>query len=240
MKQKLTLAGCVVAGALLANCGGKTIRTDSTVQGHLDVESFPSTPAAVQAKDERGKVTRFDVTDGNFELVLERNHTYRLEVAFADGSEPIVFPRTGGALDLDFKVSSGGSIVALGAVRHFDAAPVDGFHVMSVQSTGQGDVGECVDGFVQGTGEACADDDAKVSCEGGEGDNVEQQGEHQDGETASDGDGECEDGFDLTLGASCVDEPEADPSSPMAVPEHNVPNDFGGCADGEEEGGEED
>lgn len=55
-------------------------------------------------------------------------------------------------------------------------------------------------------------------------------------------DGECEDGKDAITGAACTDEDGsggADPTKPMAVPEHNAPADVAGCkelgdGDGEE------
>ena len=58
----------------------------------------------------------------------------------------------------------------------------------------------------------------------------------------SESDGECENGVDQTTGAACTDPEEgdddADPAGPMAIPEHNAPDDVAGCqgdGDGEEE-----
>ena len=130
-------------------------------------------------------------------------------------------------------------MVALGAVRHFDRAPQPGFTVKSSTkpatvgaTTAQGEVGECVDGAIKGSGAACVDDDDKTSCEGGKA-GVDNQA-----------DGECENGKDAKTGAPCTDDDQAgdlaDPAQPMAVPEKNPPNDVTGCEDGENDGEEND
>lgn len=67
------------------------------------------------------------------------------------------------------------------------------------------------------------DDNNKAQCQYGE------QDDHADGE--------CENGKDAVTGAPCVDEQDdgetnddqADPAKPMAVPEHNAPDDIAGC-----------
>lgn len=163
-----------------------------------------------------------------------------------------MFPRASKRLDTTVRVASGAATVALGAIRHFNAAPTDGFTVKSSSSgatkpqttSGDGNVGECVDGFVKGTGAACADDDNKASCENGEGEND------------NGADGECENGKDAKTGAACTDEQggaeanddaasDADPTKPMAVADHNAPDNVGGCneggdGDGENEDGKDD
>lgn len=236
MIRRASIFPSLVAAAAVASCGGLTTRTDSTVQGHLDVASFPSTPTAIQARDEHGNVVQAALNAGQFSLKLPQGHKYQLDVLMSGGQEPVVFPRGDGSLDLDFKISGAGAVVQLGAIHHFDSAPIGGF-VIKTTASGEGEVGECVDGTIMGSGEACVDDDAKATCEAG--DDNEQEGEHQDADE-SDGDGECENGVDLATGAACVDEPEADPTKPMAVAEHNAPEDVGGCDDEEEEDGEED
>ena len=235
MRNATRIIGVLAATALFS-CGGKTIRTDSTIQGNLDLASFPTAPAGVDAIDENGVVVSSKVGPaGAFKLSVDSGHSYQIRVTFASGSEPLVFPRSAQLLDLDFHVSSGRAIVALGAVRHFGSAPANGFYMQPAAGSAGGGDGECVDGVEQGTGKACVDDDAEVSCEIGDDD--EQEGEHED--NASDGDGECENGVALTTGAACTDDALADPSQPMAVAEHNVPDEVGGCAEGEE-GDEED
>lgn len=239
MTGRLTTLCGLLAGFALTHCGGKTVRTDSTVQGHFDLASFPSAPVRVEATSEAGKPTSAAVEDGKFELMLERGHRYQLTIVLATGAEPLVFPRSGGSLDLDFDVTSGGAIVSLGAVRHYDSAPATGFYIQKGSATADGGPGECVDGHVLGSGEACVDDDAEVSCEAD--DENEQEGEHEDGDQqGSDGDAECENGVDLATGAACVDDAEADPSKPMAVAEHNIPDEVGGCSDEGEEDEEDD
>lgn len=210
MIRKATLCCGVLAGLVLASCGGKTEWTDSTVQGELDLASFPAAPVAVEATNEQGRVIQSKLAAGAFELQLPRGHKYQLMVVMTSGAEPIVFPRADGSLDLDFSVSSGGAVVALGAVHHFASAPPTGFDLKV---------------------------DAQVSCEADE--ENEQEGEHEDADETDDDDVECENGVDATTGAACVDDPEADPNQPMAVAEQNAPDEIGGCADDDEEEDEE-
>ena len=146
----------------LTGCGGKVERTDSTVKGNFELNSFPSKVVALEAINEKGGVTRAEVdASGAFSIGLARGHKYQVRVILANGSEPMVFPRADGSLDLDFKVSTGAAVLALGKVNHFASAPPTGF-VVSGNSSGEGEVGECVDGHLMGTGEACVDDDAEV------------------------------------------------------------------------------
>lgn len=233
MIRKFTRLSLILTAGALSACGGRVERTDSTVKGTLELGSFPDSPIAVEAINEKHAITRANVgVSGAFSVGLERGHKYQLRVVLKNGSEPMVFPRADGTLDLTFKVTSGAALVSLGKVNHFASAPPEGF-LMSGNSSGDGEVGECVDGFILGSGEACVDDDAKVSCEAG--DNNEQEGEHETDDDDGDDDGECENGKDQATGAACVDELEADASQPMAVPEHNVPDVVGGCADDEQE-----
>ncbi len=238
MLRAFTCLSPLFVALALTGCGGKVERTDSTVKGNFELNSFPSKVVALEAINEKGGVTRAEVdASGAFSIGLARGHKYQVRVILANGSEPMVFPRADGSLDLDFKVSTGAAVLALGKVNHFASAPPTGF-VVSGNSSGEGEVGECVDGHLMGTGEACVDDDAEVSCEMG--DEGEQEGEHEDGPGDGDGDGECENGVDQATGAACADDPEADPSQPMAVAELRVPDDLGDCADDDGENEEED
>lgn len=234
-RQLFVFPFLILATAACASKSTTPVDPTSTVQGRMTAATFKAAPTAVEAIDETGKRIRAGVAaDGAFKLDLGKGHTYKLVVLTGAGEEALVFPREGGRLDRTFRVSSGAAVVDLGGVRHMDAAPAGGFTVASGAGairpkSGDGEVGECVDGFVKGTGAACVDDDEKTSCEGGE---------------QSDGDGECENGKDAKTGAPCTDndsagEEDADPTKPMAVPEKNPPNDVSGCSDGSDGDGEE-
>ena len=217
----------------------------STVQGQISTSSFAAAPTRVDAIDETGARTHANLAaDGAFRLDLMKGHLYTLVVGGPKGDEPMVFPRTGGRLDRTFRVSSGAGVVTLGHVRHLDRAPASGFVVQSPSSPqgggvkpatsgGNGEIGECVDGQIKGTGAPCVDDDEKATCE--------------EGPEASDGDGECENGKDAKTGQPCSDndkvgenEQDADANQPMAVPENNPPDTVGGCKDEGDDGEESD
>ena len=205
--RSVLAAACVCA---LVACSSSKTPSETTMRGSLALTSFPSAPTAVEAKDEQGAVVRAAVDpSGSFALALPAGHTYTASVILAAGSEPMVYPRKSGRLDPAFKVSSKGAVVALGSVRHVPAAPAGGFKIKSAGADGE------------------VDDDNVVECESGD--------HHDDG-----ADGECENGKDAKTGAPCTDddaaEGSADPAKPMAVAEHNAPDDVGGCEDGEADG----
>ena len=231
---------CIALTALAAlACSSSKPSPNSTVEGKVAASTFAlGAPTAVDAIDETGARTHAAVgADGSFKFEIAKGHVYRVVVLTPKGEEPLVFPRTGGRLDQTFRVSSGAALVALGNVRHFDKAPVAGFAVKSAtpapttttkSAGGNGEVGECVDGTIKGSGAPCVDDDAKTSCEAG----AQGADDH--------GDGECENGKDAKTGAACSDKDNegdaADPQHAMAVPDKNPPNDVSGCEDGESEG----
>jgi len=226
------------------------------VRGQLVASSYAATPSAVTAVDESNHRFTSSVNEaGAFSLSLEKGHTYKLVIGHAAGEEPMVFPRATGRLDTTFKVAGGAAVVDLGGVRHFDSAPASGFVVYSSGTAttsdgavGEGELGECVDGFIMGSGEACADDDGEVACEDGEDDGEDgaddiecENGLDPSGQACVDDDAdgaddiECENGVDPN-GQPCVDEDdEADPASQMSVPDHNPPDVIGGCDEGGEE-----
>jgi len=243
---------------LLACSGSAAPDTTSTFQGALSVDTFPQRPESVQASNELGDLLRVPVTSGgDFRIELSRDHSYTLAVRWGTERVSVVFPRASGQLTSQFDVSSGAAVVSLGTVRYFAAAPPGGFFLKSAYGTsGQlassssdsadGEVGECVDGMISGTGALCVDDDGDVACEG---DHSDGDGECENGTDtttglacvdppeASDGDGECENGVDSSTGLPCTDpEDVVDPNQPMAIAEHNVPSQVGGCDEG---GGEE-
>lgn len=245
MRNFLLVAACFTA----AGCGGKATGTPtSTLTGTLARETFPDEPRSITATNERGASIVTSVNgSGPFKLVLRKGHTYRLAVTLADGSVPVVFPRASGKLDPSFRVSGGAALVNLGTVRHLAAAPAVGFHMQALsqsapaEGAGPQGGGECEDGVDIATGAACIDDEGQLSCE-----------EHDDDDDVDgnyEGDGECENGVDATTGGACTVLPEGDeaaddadevsPDGPMAVAEHNVPDDVGGCDDDDDdEGGE--
>lgn len=240
----MRMAICLALTALTAAaCSSSKANPNpsSTVEGKVASSTFAlGAPTAVDAIDEKGARTRAAVNgaDGSFKMQIVKGHVYRLVAITPKGEEALVFPRTGGRLDKTFRLSSGGAVVALGNVRHFDKAPPTGFTVKTtpassaVRPQGNGEPGECVDGKIMGTGAPCVDDDAKTQCEGGHGG----ADDHADGE--------CENGKDAKTGAACTDGDQAgeaaDPAQAMAVPDKNPPNDVSGCEDGSSDGEEAD
>jgi hypothetical protein len=100
--------------------------------------------------------------------------------------------------------------------------------------------GECENGVDVKTGAACtdapaADDQADGECENGV--DAKTGAACTDAPAADDqADGECENGVDAKTGATCQDVADASTSDGMAIAEHNVPDDVGGCDDsGKEE-----
>jgi hypothetical protein len=232
---------------IAVGCGTSTQTpvTTSKVTGSLTAASFPAAPTAVEAIDETGaKLQAPTDAQGNFQLVLAKGHTYRFAVVLGSGSEPVVFPRASKRLDTTVRISSGAATIALGAIRHLNAAPVSGFTVKTAstgtkpqtENAGEGNDGECVNGVIEGTGAACVDDDGKASCDSGNDNGA---------------DGECENGKDAKTGAPCTDAEQgagdgetdddataADPTKPMAVPDHNAPDNVAGCNEGGDGDGE--
>ncbi len=167
MRMATCLAACVCSVIACASSSAPSKPT-STIQGSVASATFASGAASnIDAVDETGARTRVAVgADGAFTLRVAKSHVYRLVAVTPAGEEPLVFPRSGGRLDTTFRISSGGAVVALGSVRHFDAAP----QAFSVVDDGQtqceggasgaddhGD-GECENRKDAITGQACADD----------------------------------------------------------------------------------
>jgi hypothetical protein len=212
-----------------SGCGQSPSKTTSTISGTAALGTFPSAPLSALATDEGGRAVSAPIaSDGRFSLTLAKGHTYRMSFAAAN-DVPIVLPRSTGKLKIAFHLSTGGAHADLGSVRYFANAPAGGFHISTTPATppsssAPGSDTECVDGVVAGTALPCVDDDGKVECD--------------DGSEVDDGDGECIDGKDAKTGVACTDPPESgdelDPTSAMAIPEKNVPEDVGGCAEGED------
>jgi hypothetical protein len=241
----------------IIGCGSEESSGSSTssVEGSLALSTFPAVPTAVEAKDERGSTLRANPgTDGAFRLALPKAHTYALAIVLPSGEVPLVFPRSTGKLDNTFRVNGGAGTVLLGTIRHLASAPAGGFVMTSsAGDAGDGD-GECETGVDQETGAPCVDDGAQAYCKGDDKqDDGGADGECENGKDATTGapcqdendeqdddgaDGECENGKDATTGAPCQDEEGAfgapDPSGPMAVPEHNMPDQIDGCDGGED------
>jgi hypothetical protein len=279
-RAALTSAAALIL--VIACSESSTPDTTSTFEGALALDTFPTSPDGVQATNDQGTVAPATVdAAGNFTIELSRGHSYELAVRSGSERISIVFPRASGQLSSKFDVTSGAARVSLGAVRYFAAAPPGGFALKSArlgsETAGEGadeadgEIGECVNGMIVGSGAVCVDDDGDVACEGEASDG---DGECQDGIDAttgkacsdpaepSDGDGECEDGTDSVTGLACTDPPDGsdgdgecengtdsttgqpcvdpeedsvDPNGPMAIAEHNVPDQVGGCDEGGEE-----
>jgi hypothetical protein len=250
MRRLLFVALCAAAVGCAKEPTGET--STSVVSGTLALKTFPTEPSVIAASNEKGAtISTAPDAGGAFRLALEKGHTYELSVLFPNGSEPVVFPRASGSLDQTFKVSSGAAIVDMGTIRHLDAAPQGGFSVKSATSTSSAGDGECENGVDAKTGAACVDDQGKMSCETAneKGQDNQADGECTNGVDTKTGsacsdpaessdpaggdqaDGECENGVDATTGAACTDPGEAAADAPMAIADHNVPEDVGGCND---------
>jgi hypothetical protein len=204
--MKLTLL-CLATTVTLAGCGSAESPSGSsvsTVMGALDTPSFPGSPSGIAAVNEGGSSVRSNLgVKGAFKLRLQMGHTYHLDI---NGSSPAAVP-------LVFKRASG----------QLDTT----FRV----SGGGAVVQLGTVRYVAQAASVAADDQGQVSC-GGANDQTDDHG----------ADGECENGVDKTTGAACTDPPDtsdtsdretADPAEPMAVADHNVPDDLEGC-DGED------
>lgn len=228
--------GIALVACSTASGGSNT----STLEGSI-AAGFPGHPTAIRATSDTGALVSSPLAkDGSFKIALDKGHSYRLDV-IGSGAEPVVFPRTSGRLDTTFRVSGGSAHVALGQLRHFDAEPAAGVtmigKVTTALSSGAVASSDCVGGTIPSTGAACADDDTSgMTCEAG--------GTEAEDDTSSSAeveDGECVNGKDSVTGLACTDPPEAsdaaaaDPASAMAIPDHNVPDDVGGCDTAEEE-----
>lgn len=271
----LGLAFVVITGCSTSDQGGTNV---STVQGKLELASFPTAPETVEAIDESGAITEAAAdSDGGFSLALEEGHSYRIDVKSGSEATPVVFARGDGRLAKSFRVSSGDATMDLGAVRHLDSAPSAGFTAWN-DPNGL-DEETCEDGIDVATGAACVDDESQEMCEHGtrhaaDDDDVEggEADEHSSAEFAAGGSGPmgamesdaaggvaqaidssevdenstdtagddspmglddadtCIAGLDSATGAPCTGDDDVDAALPMAVPEHNVPEEFGHCS----------
>jgi large repetitive protein len=256
--QKTYLLGASVILLAVVGCAGSATSTsdtaaDSTVQGTLALTSFPATPDSVEAVDESGTATSTEpADDGTFSLALPEGHSYTIDVKSGSDSEPVVFARKDGSLTKKFDVTSGSATVDLGTVRHFDQAPDGGFSVRGTDAAAS----DCEDGVVVETGAACVDDDTAPVCDGdqgdhdgdkagdGDGDGDQAEATDQAGATDATEPADEADVTDQTEEADATDQANStdgtdqadsadpvDPSKPMAIPEHNIPDQLGGCGD---------
>ncbi len=167
-------ASFIALSALAALCvtacsTSRPSKPTSAVEGRVTTSTFAlGAPTGVDAIDERGTRTHVQLgADGAFRFDIAKGHMYRLVTLTPKGEEPIVFPRTGGRLDRSFRLSSGGALVSLGAVHHFDRAPATftttNAAKTSCENGSQGaddnNDGECENGKDAKTGAACNDGD---------------------------------------------------------------------------------
>ena len=167
MRLLLVLPFCT---GLLAACtsSSTTSAPPTSVEGSIVSSTFAlGAPTAIDAIDETGARTHGLIgADGKFRLEVTKAHTYRLATLTPNGEEPVIFPHSTGKLDMSFKVSSNGALVALGAIRHFDAVPTTFSTQESTKTSCDGGAqgaddhadGECVDGKDAVTGAACTDE----------------------------------------------------------------------------------
>lgn len=167
MRTVICLAACAVL-AVACSSASSTSKQTSTITGTVASATFVSgAPSGVDAIDETGARTHVVLgADGAFSMNLAKAHVYRVVAITPAGEEPLVFPRAGGRLDTNFRLSSASAVVALGSVRHFDSAPqafsvVDNGQTQCESgSTGANDQGggDCENGKDANTGGPCADD----------------------------------------------------------------------------------
>lgn len=148
MRTTSILTFALATGIATFGCSAKEGARESTVRGTVALSTFASTPAAIAASNESGRVARALLdAQGRFALPLAKGHTYQLSVEGVGQSTPIVYPRASGKLDATFILKTNGASIALGQVRYHAAAPSTGFQVLSaaLPSAPSGDCNDCVD-----------------------------------------------------------------------------------------------
>ena len=163
-----TVSSLVVLG-LVTGCAAKSSVSETTAQGQLALSTFPEHASAIVARSASGVETiSTPSATGGFVLSLAKGDSYSIRVQMGSRSVVVAMPRTSGAIDRSFKVSSGGVRIDLGLVRyHAAGAPdpvVPGAEAASCEDgsndgeegTAGGD-GECVNGIDTTTKAACSD-----------------------------------------------------------------------------------
>jgi hypothetical protein len=203
-----TVASLVVLG-LITGCAAKSSVSETTAQGQLALSTFPEHASAVIARSASGMETvSTPSATGAFALSLAKGESYSIRVVMESRSVVVGMPRTSGAIDRSFKVSSAGVRIDLGVVRYHAAGATDpvvpGAEAASCEDGSndgeegtQGAEGECVKGI---------DSTTKAPCS------------------------------DVPEAADPAD--TVDANAEMAVPEHDAPADASGCEQGGEKAGE--
>jgi hypothetical protein len=133
MRTSFTLLVFIGIGALATACTNPSAR-ESTLRGTAALSTFSSSPTAVTARDEVGRVARATVdAQGRFSISLAKGHVYGVAVEAAGGSVPLVYPRVSGRLDATFVLKTNGAALDIGRIRHFAGVPSGGFHVLATQ-----------------------------------------------------------------------------------------------------------
>jgi hypothetical protein len=206
--------------ALTTSSCGKVER-DTVVQGRLELSTFPTRPTAVRATTETGASRSFSLGEnGAFRLPLAPGHRYTLDIVSAERSAPLIFPRATALFDRTFRVTGPNATVDLGRVSCLPSAPASFAFSAEAQA---------------GDREAVRiDDETREQC--GDEEEREREGDEHEESKASEASEPESKAVDGDVGVA-----SADPSAPMAVAEHNAPENIGNCGQqGEFEGEHED
>ncbi len=155
--------GLAVLSALAhPGCSHGSSRSTSTVHGTAALATFPTSPTAVVARDETGKLTRAGLApDGTFTLTLPKGHRYTLAFEANHANVPLAFARVSARLETAFEVKSGAANLDLGAVRYMAAGTsIAGAGVEAKTSCDEGEWGgggDCENGSDRKTGGPCID-----------------------------------------------------------------------------------
>jgi hypothetical protein len=168
------------------------------VSGTVAQESFSSPITTVTASRTDATSTSASVAaDGTFTLNLPKGSGYRLDFASAAGDTTLVFPRSGGAVEWRFDVTSTGSTFDLGTVRQVGdprKLNVTFAHTKMKHGDGgvEGDEVACLNGLDPTTGAVCVEDndDQGLACKGKGGKHGKGKG-HGKAKGHGDGDAGC-------------------------------------------------
>jgi hypothetical protein len=158
-------AAMTVVLGLLIGCAAKTSVSETTAQGQLALSTFPEVPSAVIARTASGTVrSATPSATGAFVLALPKGDSYSIGVVMPSRSVVIGMPRSSGAIDRSFKVSSAGVRIELGVVRYRAAGATDPVAAGASSAAcedgangAQGADGECENGVDSTTKAACSD-----------------------------------------------------------------------------------
>jgi hypothetical protein len=216
------------------------VKTSSTLAGSVAQATFPRAVSAITVKSDAGKTSTVAVgADGRFSIDLEKGAGYQLFLGADGKSIPVVLRSDQDRLQTQVHVSSGGASLSIGSVRYWGGASTSEAKVV----TGPAAAGKtCVGGVYENSSQPCASGVSAAVCTDAD-DEEDDDGDGDHGDESADEQGaDCVDGLDAVTHQPCDGGPaanstDADASSEVGVPEHNVPDDVG-CGEEEDDDGE--